>query len=459
MKKIFSLLLIFSLMLGLLTGCGDSSSSDKSTSSDQLTVLWDSSAFLYDFDSLGSVIDKTKQDITSGTTKDTPLIQSQIANTELIAGWAKEKGIDIKCNAWGWADSLTSKLNAAFLAKDGPDLIIGETQMPKYATDGNLVAFPDDLAKYIRENCSPVAYKDMEIDGKIYGLTLAPSMTILVWNKDILKKTKSYGPGTSVYEKGPKDWAEWESVMKEIDALKSQQIYAGGVYCAGNYGGYLRVGALMNGAGGGFADEGGKPKINTKENQEAFSFIRRMNTHTLAGTLNTPQDADYFAAFNRGNLAYIMDGVWAVHNAGTLDFECGFSLIPGKEEGQVSNMLIGAGYMAVPSYSKNQELAFELLRRMLESDIQQNLANGGLRAPVLKSIVQSDEYKEKQPLLYEFSKYALENELRGLPRFKGNQIDLWAAVGVAVNSAATTESPLGGVLETAQQKMSEAYNK
>lgn len=457
--KLAALASCAAVLAALVSGCGNQEETPVSTYDKTLTLLWDSGTFLYDFDDIGNAISKAEKDIESGLSKDTPLIRSQIENTKLIKAWTDEREYNVKSVAWGWADSLTSKLNAAFLAKQGPDLIIGETQMPKYAADGNLVAFPDDLAAFVRENCSPAAYQDMEIDGKIYGLSLAPSITILVWNKDILKQTQSYGEGTSVYENGPKDWEEWEKVMLEVDALNSKQLYAGGVYCGSNYGGYLRVGALMNGAGGGYADASGAPKINTAENQLAFDFVRRTYSHTIAGTLNATQDSDYFTAFDRGNLAYKMDGIWAVHDAQNLNFDCGFSLVPGPKEGDVSNMLIGAGYLAVPNYTDKQDVVFDLLRRILEEDIQKNIAKGGLRSPMLKSVITSEEYKAEQPLLYEFANYTLDGSVKGLPSFQGNQIDLWASVGTAINAAVTTDTPIESILSAAQGSMTTAYNK
>lgn len=461
MKKMFALLLAMMMVITMVAGCGGDNTTDDeggnaTTYDNSITVIWDSSAFLYDFENIDSAITKAEKEIASGMTKDSPLVQAQIANTKLIRDWAAEKEYNITSVAWGWADSLTSKLNAAFLAKEGPDLILGETQMPKYAADGNLVAFPDDLAAYIRENCSPAAYQDMEYDGKIYGICLTPSPTILVWNKDILKQTASYGEGTSVYENGPKDWAEWEAVMKEVDALNSTQKYAGGVYCAGNYGGYLRVGALMNGAGGGYADASGNPAINTAENKLAMEFVRKTYSHTIPGILNAIQDSDYLTAFDRGNLAYKMDGVWSIYESQNLNFECGFAPVPGIKEGESSNMLIGAAYMGVPTYSNNQEIVFDLIKRMIQEDIQSNIGNAGLRTPVLKSVITSETYKQAHPELYTFANNMLDGSVRGLPVFVHNQMDLWDAVGDALNSILTTDQDITAVLATAQGAMEKA---
>lgn len=445
----------------IFTGCGNQEVTDnegvgESSGGNTLSVLWDSSVFLLGFDDIDTAIADKEKEIAGEDPEDIVDDQKLIENTKIMKEWAEEKGYEIESLAWGWADQLTSKLNAAFLAKSGPDIIAGETQMPQYAMDGNLEPFPEDLANYIRENCSYASYADMEFDGKIYGVCLTPSICILTWNKDILKQTKSYGEGTSVYENGPKDWAEWLDVMKEVSTLSKKQLYAGGLYCGGNNGGYLRVGAMMRGAGGDYANAEGTPNMNTPENQAAFEFIRTMYKYTVSGIIDSPQESDFNTAFDRGNLAYKVDGLWSIKGAEELDFECGYSLVPGENEGDVSNMLIGAVYMSVPTYSKNKEAAFDLIRRSLESDIQQNVADMGLRAPVLKSVIQSDSYKESNPLLYKFANYMLENKVTGLPPFSGTLSDLWSSVGVAINSALTTNESVDKILSTAQDSMNKA---
>lgn len=463
MKKI-AILCAFVLLVGLCsTGCANNNQSEENSNNQQsgsddntLSVLWDSSVFLMGFNDVEVAVAEKRKQMANEDQESIDSGEKLIENTQIINDWVEQKGYKLESLSWGWADQLTSKLNAAFLAKSGPDVIVGETQMPQYAKAGNLEPFPDDLADYIRENCSYAAYADMEFDGKIYGVCLTPSICVLTWNKDILSQTKSYGKGTSVYENGPKDWEEWLEVMKEVSALSNKQLYAGGAYCGGNNGGYLRVGALMRGAGGDYADKNMTPNINTKENVAAFEFVRQMYKYTVAGVLNAPQESEFNTAFDRGNLAYKVDGMWSVKGAESLDFECGYSLVPGKEEGDVSNMLIGAAYLSVPTYSNNKEVAFELIKRCLEDDIQQNIADIGLRAPVLKSVIESDEYKASNPQMYEFANYMLNNKVQGLPSFSGNLSDLWTSVGEALSSTLTTTKDVGDILSATQISMEKA---
>jgi len=89
-------------------------------------------------------------------------LYQQIINEKM-----KEKNIVLKTEDWGWGEPLIQKQTAGFLAKNIPDIIVGETQMPGFAQQGLLEPFPDDMADYIRENIAPAAWKPMEYDGKI----------------------------------------------------------------------------------------------------------------------------------------------------------------------------------------------------------------------------------------------------------------------------------------------------
>ncbi len=459
MKKIFLTLLCVCLFLLPSTGCGKSGDS-----ADTLTVIWDSAAFLYNFDDIGTAIETAEEQLEnnignpSEATKN--LTRKQIESTKLMQEWAQGKGKTIKCVDWGWADPLTQKLSAAFFAQEGPDIICGESQMPYFMEQNVLEPFPKDLADYIKQNVSPLAYETMtDSEGNIYGICLCPSNTILAWNKDILEEANV---SQDIIDNGPSSWAEWESAMQKVSDMNNPLKLPGGVYYGANNGGYLRVGALMNGAGGSYADASGDPKIDTDANETALEFVRKTAQLNNFNTSLKGSDAGYFSAFTGGNIAYIMDGVWAVQQNSGLSFDVGFSVVPGVEEGTTSNQLLGAGYMSVPTYSKNKELAFECLERMLQKDIQQNIADGALRTPVLKSVYQSEEYQTEHPLLYSFVSDESEQEIPGLPPFV-KAVDLtgvWDAVGACLSELTKSNSSasVADLLSKAQKDMLAAYN-
>ncbi len=468
MKKILSLILVamFAFSLIACDNGRDSASSDGT----ELSVLLDTAVTAFGFETdIQAGIDEMKQSIEEGYTEDTPAQRMIIKNTEIMRDWAIEKGVVLNGKNWGWADSLTNKLQSAFLAQDTPDIINGETQMKGFAQRGYLKPFPDDLAQFVKENCFSFAYSDMMFDGKIYGISLAPSVTILMWNKNLLREC---GISEAIIENGPKDWAEWEATMQTI---KSKGKNAGGVYTGSgnvNYGAFLRSGTLMLGSGGGFADENGAPNVASAENIEAYEFIRRMANYNKAGMLNATNEDSYFSYFKTGNMAYYVDGTWAVHDAQYLDFDTGYCIMPNKDgTGGGSTMMIGCAYLSVPIYAKNPDLAWDLIRLLLSEQIQTNLAKGGLRFSALASSAQtvysdtaSEYYKEFFAGYKILTQYAITQDVKGLPAFtmnNGKLSELWGSVGNLLGKLTDSKNStdISVLAQDAQNSMMTQWNK
>lgn len=424
-----------------------------------LQVLWDGGILLTDFEFIQENIDQYKADLESGVVEDIPINRVKVANTELVRDFAAENDFNIEALSWGWGDPLTQKLSASFLTGDGPDIINGETQLPRFAQAGNLEPFPEELETFLRENVSPIAYRDMEFDGKIYGVALQPTIAVLVWNKDILRQA-----GIEDVDTAPATFEELEANMKQVyDRLNGERIYAGGAYGGANNGGYLRSTAIINAFGGSIVDENGAPSLNNPDNVAAFEFMRRVSTYNTDGVLNASGEHIYHNAFLQGRIAYKVDGLWALTEMPRQGLDCGFSLLPEGPNGSDGNILIGATYLAVPTYSDEKELAFKLIKFLLGESIQQNIADVGQRTPVLNSVLQSEEYKEEYPLLYEFATYASERDITGLPPYKGNVSEVWKAYGQALGKTLEKSQSMpitgaDGILETYQTEMMKDYN-
>ncbi len=143
---------------------------------------------------------------------------------------------------WGWDETLAQKLTTTFEANDssiGADVVVGETQMPKYMEEGKLEPFPAELEAFVRKNILPHGYKAMTMKDengteRIYGVAAAPSITVLVWNKAVLRNA---GVDDKFVENGPATWSEWLEICKKLDGARKK---AGGVYCGPNTGAYIR---------------------------------------------------------------------------------------------------------------------------------------------------------------------------------------------------------------------------
>ncbi|MFC5529931.1 extracellular solute-binding protein [Cohnella yongneupensis] len=361
-----------------------------------------------------------------------------------------EKGINVEMQDWGWGEALIQKQTAGFLAKNMPDIIVGETQMPGFAQQGLLEPFPDDLANDIRQNVADAAWKPMEFDGKIYGLAAQPGVSSLFWNKDLVKKA-GLDP-----EKAPTTWAELLENSQKVTAAGNDQFYGGGVYAGANFGGYLRYGALMMINGGGFADNG-QPAFNTAQNVETVSLLRELNAEHPAGLMVNTSEGAYFDAWYKGQLAYLIDGPWAAQQSKNKNIDVGMAPIPLSPNGKPGDITIGAAFTSVPKDSKNKGAAFEYIRAMYSDEIQQLIADSNVRSPVLKKIAESDDYKAKHPDLYTHY-LAMSGNVQGLPTFAKDSSKVWQLFGDAVVKSLMTKGDIQAILDDAQQK-AEAITK
>ncbi|MCM3631163.1 extracellular solute-binding protein [Paenibacillus glycanilyticus] len=357
----------------------------------------------------------------------------------------KEKNISVKTEDWGWGEPLVQKETAGFLAKNIPDIIVGETQMPGFAQQGLLEPFPDAMADEIRANVSPAAWKPMEHDGKIYGLASQPGVSSLYWNKKLVKEA-GIDP-----EKPITTWQELADNAKKVTEAGKGKFYGGGVYGAPNFGGYLRYGALVAINGGTFADANGQPTFNSEANVATVQLLRELNTDHPAGLMVNNNEGSYFDAWNKGQIAYLIDGPWRVQECKNIGLECGMAPIPLSPSGEAANVTIGAAFHSVPKDAKNKEAAFEYIKAMYSKEIQQLIADSNVRSPILKEISESPEYQEKHPEMY-LHYQAMSGNVQGLPTFAKDNSKVWQIWGDAVVKSLMTKGDVKAILDDAQKR-------
>jgi len=363
----------------------------------------------------------------------------------------KERGITIKMEDWGWGEPLIQKQTAGFLAKNMPDIIVGETQMAGFAQQGLLEPFPDAMAEEIRAGVAAAAWKPMEVDGKIYGLASQPGVSSLFWNKKLVREA-----GLDA-EKAPATWAELADAVKKVTEAGAGKFYGGGVYGAANFGGYLRYGALMAINGGTFADGNGQPTFNSEANIEVVTLLRELNAGHPPGLMANNNEGAYFDAWSKQQTAYIIDGPWRVQQDANNGIELGMAPLPLSPNGQPGNVTIGAAFHAVPKDSKNKDAALAYIKAMYSKDVQQIIADANVRSPILKEIAESDAYKSQHPQMY-IHFQAMAGNVNGLPTFAKDNSKAWQIWGDAVVKSMMTKEDIKKILDDAQAK-AEAVTK
>lgn len=381
---------------------------------------------------------KTGDDPSKLTDKTFPYFyQKQIQ--EMLAS----QNIHVTTEDWGWGEPLAQKETAAFLAGNAPDVIVGETQSPGFAQQGLLEPFPDDMASEIRDNLAPAAWKPMEFDGKIYGLASQPGVNNLFWNKKLFKAA-GLDP-----DKGPQTWDELVRMSDQITEAGKGKFYGGGVYAGANFGGYLRYGPLMIINGGGFVDSSNNPAFNTQGNLETIELLRKLNKDHPKGLMFANNEGPYWEAFSKEKIAMVINGPWQVSGCVAEKKECGMTTLPLSPNGQPGNVTIGAAFHSVPKAAKNKEAAFAYIRAMYSKEVQQLIADAGVRSPIRKDIAETDGYKSAHPEMYSVFK-AMEGNVQGLPTFAKDSSKVWQIFGDAVVKAITTNGDIKQIMDKAQ---------
>lgn len=380
-------------------------------------------------------------DYTPGSPVETFPLQYQKIMSEQL----KSKKIEVMTEDWGWGEPLIQKQTAGFLAKNIPDIIVGETQMPGFAQQGLLEPFPDEMADEIRETVSPAAWKPMEVDGKIYGLAAQPGVSNLFWNKKLVEQA-GIDPNKTITT-----WQELRDNVKKVTEAGAGKFYGGGVYAAPNFGGYLRYGALIAINGGSFADDSGQPAFNSPQNAETVALLKDLNAAHPPGLMVNNNEGSYFDAWNKGQIAYLIDGPWRVQESKTAGLDLGMAPIPLSPNGKAANVTIGAAFHSVPKDAKNKEAAFEYIKVMYGEQIQQLVADSNTRSPILKSIGESQKYQDKHPEMY-LHYQAMSGDVTGLPTFTKDNSKAWQLWGDAVVKSIMTDGDIQSLLDEAQQR-------
>lgn len=382
----------------------------------------------------------------------------QYKYTKMLHNDAITAGIRLKFEDYGWGEPLIQKLSAAFASGRGPDVITGETQMSAYMKQGYLEPFPEDLARYVRENMHPLAYQAMtDEDGNIYGVAPCASIPVLIWNKELLS---SAGVSSEVVENGVGTWNEWLSVGQ---LLREKNSYMGGIYCGSNFGGYLRSTPFVYMAGGALVDSRNEADFVSDENKTALEFLREMSKLNLLGIMASNTEDTFYNYFNGKRMGYLVEGSWRIRQAQDQGLDVGFCALPTPNAGEKSkNVAIGATYMSVPKYSANKEAAFKAIGCYIGEAAQTIVAESDLRPCTYLPIADSETYATMSPVqskVYEILKN--ETELAELPAFASGQELFWEAWSSALTGAVywdygTTAPDIGGLLESAQAKTNTA---
>lgn len=269
---------------------------------------------------------------------------------DAIAKFEEEKDVTVKVVEKPYAQQIED-LRLDGPGGTGPDLLtMAGDQIGTAVVEGLIkeVGVGDDVQSIYTD----AAMQSQMVDGKIYGLPKAVESTILYYNKDLVSE-----------EELPTTLDEWYEYSKKVTkgeqygflALFDQIYYAQSVMSG--YGGYI----FNKDADGNFdqADIG----LNNEGAVEGANQIQKFYSEGLfpSGIIGEQGINVLESLFTEGKAAAIISGPWNIEPFKKAGVNFGVAKLPELENGENMSSFIGVKSYNVSAYSKNAELAEELL--------------------------------------------------------------------------------------------------
>jgi multiple sugar transport system substrate-binding protein len=189
-----------------------------------------------------------------------------------------------------------SKLNAALLTPDGPDVYEGHLTNSMVQA-GQVVPLDDILTDDVRKDFDKIALARNTVDGKVYGIPMIVDPQLFYYRKSMLDKAGVKPPTT---------FDELIAASKALNSAKVKGLFYGNDGGIGNL-----VGSLVYGSGAKFLDDNNKPAFNTDAVAQAFAKAKDLEN---SGTLLIGAPTDWWdpSAFNQNLSAMTWNGLWAM---------------------------------------------------------------------------------------------------------------------------------------------------
>lgn len=358
-KRFYSLMLCGALVVSMV-GCGpsddgstSSSSKDKNNSEYDLLV-WE------DQDKSGGIEDAIKK-------------------------FEEEKGVKIKVVEKTYANQIED------LRLDGPSgtgadvITIPADQVGTAVASGLLKEL--DIDEEVKNIYTDSAMESQIINGKVYGLPKAVETNILYYNKDIVSE-----------EDLPSNTDEWLEYSKKVTkdgnygllALWDQIYYAQGVM--NGYGGYVFG---KNSDGSFNPDDIG---LDNKGAIEACEYIQKFYESGVfpKGIIGEQGISTLDSLFTEGKAAAVISGPWNLEPYEKAGINYGVKELPLLPNGEHMGAFVGVKSYNVSTYSKNAQLAEELVEFLANEENSKTRYEITKEVPAIKSLADDPVIMENE---------------------------------------------------------------
>jgi arabinogalactan oligomer/maltooligosaccharide transport system substrate-binding protein len=333
-KRIFSLLLVFIMVVGVLAACGpqeDTSGNDKETTQD--------------------TTDNEANKDTEATKPEKLVIwedkEKGVGLEAAIKSFEEEFGIKVEYKELDMATTMREQFRLDAPAGTGPDILtLPHDQIGQLATEGLLA--PLDVDSSVIDIYTESSIQAETFNGELYGLPKATETPIFIYNKAHM-------------DKAPETFDELYQFSKDFTKdgqygyLALYDNFYFGFSVIGGNGGYV------------FANEDGTLNpddigLNNAGAVEGAQYIQKWYEEGLfpVGIIGESGGSAKSALFNEGKVASMMDGPWAFQGLRDIGIDFGVAPMPKLPNGEYPKTFIGVKGWHVSQYATDKEWATKL---------------------------------------------------------------------------------------------------
>jgi trehalose/maltose transport system substrate-binding protein len=255
--------------------------------------------------------------------------------------------------------------------------------------------FPDELmAQYF-----PAIVKNNTVNGKLIAIPWFTDAGLLYYRKDLLDKYQ---------QKPPTTWQELAQIAKTVvdgERKAGQDKLVGFVFQGKSYEG-LTCNALEwvdSFGGGSIVDFNGKVTIDNPKAAEAIQFMASLIGNVVPKGVLSYEEEGARGVFQSGNAVFMRNWpyAWSLANSkdSPVNGKVGVMALPkGGAEGKSSGTL-GGWQLGVSKYSKNQQLAVDLVKYLTSPEEQKRRALVASFNPTVASLYKDPDILKANPFM------------------------------------------------------------
>ncbi|BDZ40144.1 ABC transporter substrate-binding protein [Microbacterium suwonense] len=325
-------------------------------------------------------------------------------------------------NGTDWNDFL-AKVLTLIASGQAPDIVSVATEGLQLMAGKELIVPLDEyvtkdmasLKSSYFDDIHPALIEAMMVDGHLYNMPDSFNAGSMFYSNDVLQKAGATAPATgwtiddfhSTAEQIAKVggdilpfnwvvrlWGSWTSFLYANDGnLVEEGKYSGGEWLWGKA--YDSSDASVAGRKGGW--KWGAPTANAASTVEALEYVIDLQKAGLSPSPDVGGGATLQGLFSSGRIGMTVGGgFWAggLHNAGMTDGSFDVQAFPTWKS---NRSLFGTGGYSIFKSSQKKDVAWEVIKMMIEPESFDIMFPGNITTPGRKSLMTAERYKSTGP--------------------------------------------------------------